>query len=84
LLLKAIFNLIPIESSQEQGLKFQVYINRLSTFLNINKDELIQLLPSNKKEWQYVQGYSEDWSGYEGYFKDGKEVQRFIGGIKGS
>jgi len=79
----AIFNMIPKDSSNENGLKFQVYINRLSTFLNIGKDELIHLLPPNKKEWQYVKGYPEEWSGYEGYFESIADVERLLNGLKG-
>jgi len=77
----AIFNLIPTDSSLEKGLKFQVYTNRLSTYLSLNKDDLIQLLPSNKNEWQYYKGCPPDYYGYEGYFENISDVERLLKGL---
>ena len=40
------------------------------------------MLPENMTEWQYIKGYPEEWSGYEGFFKDVDEASRFINGLK--
>lgn len=78
---KALFNLIPKDSSPDEGLKFQVYINRLSDYLNIDKKEIILLLPKSKKEWEYQKSDSIEWSGYEGFFKNLNEVVVFLKGL---
>ena len=79
--MNAIFNLIPTDSSIEKGLKFQVYTNRLSTYLGVNKDALIELLPLNKKEWQYYRGCPPDYYGYEGYFESITDVEKLLNGL---
>ncbi|MFE3845874.1 DUF91 domain-containing protein [Thermoplasmatota archaeon] len=73
----AIFNLIPTESNTDFGLKFQVYVNRFSEYFKIDKNKLIELLPKNKKEWRYYPEASDEYSGYEGFFKDETEVKIF-------
>ena len=79
--MNAIFNLIPIESSKDVGLKFQIYINRFSQYLNLDKAEVECLLPPDKKEWIYVKGYSDEWAGYEGHFKNIGDVNKLLDGL---
>ena len=81
---KAIFNLIPTESSPEKGLKFQVYINRLSDYLGIDADKIITYLPKNREEWEYQKSESIEWSGYAGFFKNQSEVKILLNGLKKS
>ncbi len=78
----AIFNLIPKDSNPDTGLKFQVYIKRLSRYLNTKEDNLIRLLPVKREEWIYIRGYSEEWSGYAGFFGNLDEVDKFLAGLK--
>ncbi|HOO54021.1 MAG TPA: endonuclease NucS [Methanothrix sp.] len=72
-----IFSLIPKDSNPEDGLKFQVYINRLSRYLEVNKESLVEILPQDKREWGFVGYSSPDWTGYEGFFKNIEEAERF-------
>ena len=78
-----IFNLIPSKSNSETGLKFQVYSNRFSQYFNCTKEELINILPKNIHDWVYESSDgSEDWVGYEGYFKTDEEVDTFLEGFR--
>ena len=75
-----IFSVIPGDSSPQQGLRFYVYVDRLARYLHIQTDEVMQILPPNCKE-------GEAWKGgpriLAGYFKEKKEVDRFIKELEG-
>ncbi len=78
-----VFSLIPKDSNPEDGLKFQVYINRLAKYLDADKDRLTESLPQNKFTWAYIPtdaiyDPSSDWAGYEGFFKSLDEVERIL------
>jgi hypothetical protein len=68
--------LIPKDSNPEDGLKFQVYINRLAKYLDVDKERLVEVLPQDKREWGYFGDTSPDWPGYEGFFKNLDEAER--------
>lgn len=72
-----IFSLIPTKSNQEEGLQFQVYIYRLMEHFGVNKETVLTLLPEQKKDWAYDYPNDEHFSGYEGFFKNREEVDRF-------
>ena len=76
--MRSIFSLIPTQCSQEEGLKFQVYIYRFMNYFNIDKDSLLSMLPENKEDWKYYPGADEDFSGCTGYFQKEEEVNKFI------
>ena len=73
-----IFSLIPRDSDSQQGLRFQLYIDRLSEYLQAQRDDIIQILPSDYKEY-------EPWKGaphtLAGYFKNEKEADIFVKGL---
>ena len=73
-----IFSIIPGDSNSQQGLRFQVYIDRLAKYLNIQTNEVMQILPPDCKEY-------EPWKGaprtLAGYFKEKEEVDIFIKGL---
>lgn len=77
----AILNLIPQESAA-QGLKFIIYLKRFSELFGIDAHEVKELLPSNIKEWSYTSDNDVDWSGYEGFFENKKDIDRLINGVK--
>ncbi len=75
-----VLGLVPIESDEQRGLKFYLYAKRLMDFTSISKEELIEALPKDRKDWVYTEANRGDefWSGYMGYFKNMDEVNRFI------
>jgi uncharacterized protein YeaO (DUF488 family) len=80
-------NLIPAESDLDRGLCWQVYDLRLSDFLGIKKEELLQILPTQRQPWKYGglgeqkkhldENVLEEWSGYKGYMKM-DDAKKFI------
>jgi len=71
---QVILNLLLTESTPKEGLKFKVYINRLSNYLNIDVEELPNLLPNYQEIGQ------DDFFGSiaEGFFKTEEQVNQFV------
>ncbi len=78
-----IFHLSPPDSNLDDGLKFRVYFQRICQYLDTSPEKMLKLLPENKKDWIPWQNSSPEYSGYEGYFKNMGEVERFLEGLKG-
>lgn len=70
----AIFNLIPIESNPELGLKFKIYLTRLSEYLNKSEEAITEFLPNIEPVLQ------EEWSGLvvQGYFTSEESANHFL------
>ena len=78
-----IFNLLPLESSGEKGLKYQVYSYRFADYFGCNVQDLIDILPISRKEWAYEQSnQTKPWIGFDGYFNSIEDVNNFIRGIR--
>jgi hypothetical protein len=71
---QVILNLLLTESTPKEGLKFKVYINRLSNYLNIDVEEWTNLLPNYQEIGQ------DDLFGSiaEGFFKTEEQVNQFV------
>jgi len=83
-----IFSIIPGEScspripsgssNSQQGLQFQVYIDRMAEYFHARADDIMQILPPAREEY-------EPWKGaprtLAGYFKEKEEVVKFINGL---
>jgi hypothetical protein len=71
---RAIFGLLPGQSTPDEGLKFKVYVTRLAEFLSIEQQNVNSLLPTLTNSWE------EEWSGLvgEGFFKTEAEVNHFL------
>ena len=70
-----IFNLLPGYSDVEKGLRFRVFIDRLTQYLGVEKNKLLSALPPSTKD-------HEPWSGsppcVAGYFRSQEEIARFL------
>jgi hypothetical protein len=79
---KAIFNLVPERSDTEQGLYFQIYLMKFAEYTGLDKATVLSLLPPNKKNWSYYEGADEAYSGYEGFFTNDVEIEKFLSGLQ--
>ncbi|MEH2346741.1 MAG: endonuclease NucS domain-containing protein [Nostoc sp.] len=70
----AIFNLIPIESNPDFGLKFKIYLTRLSKYLNKSEEAITEFLPNIEPVLQ------EEWSGLvvQGFFATEESANHFL------
>lgn len=79
-----IFSLVPGESNAEDGLRFQVYVPRLTEYFGLDVETVSTLLPQNREDWQYSKDAPGDMRGYTGFFATAEETDRFIAGLKQS
>lgn len=70
----AMFNLIPIESNPGLGLKFKIYLTRLSKYLNKSEEAITEFLPNIEPVLQ------EEWSGLvvQGFFTNEESANHFL------
>jgi hypothetical protein len=74
----AMLNLIPLDSSAERGLAFQVYSMRLGERFGLSASALRAALPQGATDWKYYAAATEEWGGYQGYFQTVTDVERLI------
>ncbi len=75
---KAVFSLLPLDSSAPSGLRFILYLYRLAGFLGVSIAQVEAALPQVREPWKYYATADEDASGFAGYFRDAEEVDRFL------
>jgi len=81
---KNILSLIPQESTAADGLRFQVYFQRLRSLLGIPEDAALSLLPMRREPWTFYEAGGPDYSGFQGYFADRTDVDRLVSALAGS
>lgn len=76
---KTIFSLIPGESDSDEGLRFQVYIDRFSEYFNVSKEDALNIFPPGLADF-------EPWKGATptivGHFKNVDQVGAFLKGLE--
>ena len=76
-----IFSLIPVGSTEQNGLRFRMYLQRFSTYFKIEKTKVVSILPKQHKEWKFEKDATPEYSGYEGFFQTMDEAQHFLNEI---
>ncbi len=77
--MNTILNIIPKESNGKDGLRFYVYIERLSYYLNTEIENLKNYLPENVEEGRK---WNVDSPAIFGYFKTEEEAKKFSAGVR--
>lgn len=72
-----LMNLVPKESSQSEGLKFELIAQRFMAYFNLNESELKSILPPEIKFWEYDQN-ENDMKGYQGFFESIEQLDNFV------
>jgi len=75
---KAVFSLLPLDSSESSGLRFILYLYRLAEFLGVSTDQIEASLPQSHEPWKYYSSADQDASGFAGYFREQQDVERFL------
>ena len=70
-----IFSLLPGESSLEEGLRFTVYIDRFTEYFDVDKKDIIEIMPMYQKVRDY-----EEWAGEfgGGFFRNKEQIKKFL------
>jgi hypothetical protein len=72
---RVVISLIPRDSSDGR-LGFQIYKTRFAQLANIPVEKVVDLLPSDHKDWSYYLGASADWQGYSGLITGHDDIDR--------
>lgn len=75
---RAVFSLLPLDSSESSGLRFIVYLHRLAEFLGVSTDLIQTSLPQSYEPWKYYPSADQDASGFTGHFREPQDVERFL------
>lgn len=73
---KVVVSLIPQESNADDGLRFQIYLQRFQTLLCLSESEALGLLPANRVPWAFSGSTDPDWGGFQGFIKSNDEIDR--------
>lgn len=60
-------NLVPGESTPEEGVRFQIYSHRLARLAGVPESDVRAALPQNAEPWSFGSA-SPEWSGYTGFW----------------
>jgi hypothetical protein len=77
--MNTIFSILPGESSADKGIRFYVYIKRISEYLGTEREDLLKILPSDVEEQEKWEG---EYTALFGYFRGIEDINRFAAGIK--
>ncbi|MEM1757740.1 MAG: endonuclease NucS [Candidatus Bathyarchaeia archaeon] len=77
-----IFSILPDQSSQQDGLKFQVYLKRFAKYFNISEAEAENMLPQKQREGRLHKNAPQGDIGYEGFFKNREEIEKFVNKLR--
>lgn len=72
-----LMNLIPKESSQSDGLKFEILADRSMIYFNLTESEFKSILPPEILYWEYDQ-HQNDMKGYQGFFTSIEQLDYFV------
>jgi hypothetical protein len=72
---RTIFSLLTERSDAENGLRFQVYIDRLTRYLEVQKTDAVAALPANTEDLETSEGRPAKMGGY---FRTQEDVTRFL------
>jgi hypothetical protein len=78
---KNIISLLPGESNRNDGLLFQLYLERFKELFGLSEEVALALLPQRRQPWKYYEAASDDFSGFRGYFANEAEVDHLLQGL---
>jgi hypothetical protein len=76
-----ILSLVVTESDSSKGLKFRVYSIRLADYMGVDESIVLSWLPNNRSYWRNYSNAPPEWSGYEGFFTNVEEANKFLEGL---
>jgi len=50
-------------------------------YFGLDEQTVMALLLETRRPWKYYREAPPEWSGYEGFFKNEAEVERFLAGL---
>lgn len=76
---KAVVSLLPGESNQADGLRYQIYKRRLADLTNRTEKAILAFIPESREEWIFYPSAPAEYEGFQGFFKTTGEIDRLAG-----
>src|SRR5690606_6991717 len=81
---KTIISLLPAESTEADGMRYQIYKNRLASLAGGNFGEIEAMLPDRREDWIYYPSAPADYEGFQGYITSVAEIDRLAKVLSGN
>jgi hypothetical protein len=73
---KSIISLLPSESSDTEGLRYQLYKHRFAELAGMTDAEVARLIPTSHEDWIYYASAGADYEGFQGFIRTRDEIER--------
>jgi len=81
---KNVISLLPGESSEAEGLRYQLYKNRFAALVGQVDTEVEALMPASHEDWIYYPSAGSDYEGYQGFIRSRDEIDRLANALPSS
>ncbi|MCL0100026.1 hypothetical protein M1O55_04080 [Dehalococcoidia bacterium] len=75
---QTVMSILPPDSSNKDGLRYQLYTKRLADYLSLNVEAILNCFHQRPEEWSGHWASLEDYSGHTGYFLVTGEIEHFF------
>jgi len=79
---KVVISLLPSESTMDDGLRYQLYRNRLAELVKPSGADVESLVPQPREYWIYLPNAGPDYEGFQGFIKKREQVDRLAGALR--
>ncbi len=81
---KNVISLLPGESSDAEGLRYQLYKNRFAALVGQADTEIEALMPASHEDWIYQPNAGPDYEGFQGFIRSRDEISRLASALAAS
>lgn len=71
---KTVVSLLPGDSSEAEGLRYQLYKRRFEVLTGLAEEDVEALMPSSRDDWIYYPDAGPDYEGFQGFIKSREEI----------
>ena len=76
-----VISLLPGESSERDGLRYQVYKNRFAVLTGMEATDVEALMPEQREDWSFKPSGGPDFEGFEGFIRSCGEIDKLASAI---
>lgn len=80
---QTVMSVLPSDSSNKDGLRYQLYTQRLADYLSLSVEVILDCFHRRPEEWSGHWASLEDYKGHTGYFLATGEIEHFFDALDG-
>ena len=77
-----VISLLPGESSDAEGLRYQLYKNRFAALVGKPCADIETLMPASHEDWVYSSSAGSDYEGFQGFIRSRDEIERLVTALR--